>query len=136
MARGADAVRMNDFFAGSIEEAWRRTSPFIPQRYKEEMRGVADGAGLPLKDIQFANIFPALFHCSGFAVFGEATKGGRLLHGRILDYLSKLGLQDHAVTIIAKPNGAGPAAKAPIVQGLQKRIYLLSKELQEQEIVS
>ena len=105
LARATDAVKKKDFFAGTIEQAYKRLEPFIPQRYQQEMRGLADGAGLPLKDVQLANIFPALFHCSGFALFGQATQGGQLLHGRILDYITQIGLQNHAVTIIARPKG-------------------------------
>ncbi len=58
-----------------------------------------------MHDVELANIFPELFHCSGFAVFGKATHNGTLFHGRILDYMTEAGLQDYAVTTIAKPDG-------------------------------
>jgi hypothetical protein len=51
------------------------------------------------------NVLPELFHCSGFALFGKATKDGTLYHGRILDYMTNAGLQNHAVIIVAKPAG-------------------------------
>ena len=105
VARAADAVQNEDFFAGTIEQAYRRIEPFIPQRYQDELRGLADGAGLAVTDVQLANVFPALFHCSGFALFGRATVGGELLHGRVLDYITQIGLQNRAVTIIARPKG-------------------------------
>ncbi|MCX6901049.1 MAG: hypothetical protein NT105_20435 [Verrucomicrobia bacterium] len=60
----------------------------IAPEYFEEMRGVADGAGVPLATVQAANIFPEFFHCSGVAVFGKATRGGALLHARVLDYMT------------------------------------------------
>jgi hypothetical protein len=69
------------------------------------MRGLSEGAGIPLHEVRLANVFPAVFHCSGFALFGKATRDGRLLHGRILDYMTTLGLQDHAVTIVTRPEG-------------------------------
>ncbi len=90
-------------FSGGIENAWQRTDKFIPPRYLEEMQGLADGAGVPLEQVQLTNVFPELFHCSGFALFGKATKNGRLLHGRILDYMTEAGLQNYAVLTIAKP---------------------------------
>ena len=105
VARAADAVKEKNFFAGSIERAYKRLAPFIPGRYQQEMRGLAAGAGVGLKDVRLANIFPALFHCSGFAVFGGVTQGGRLLHGRILDYMTQVRLQEYAVTIVARPAG-------------------------------
>ena len=39
---------------------------FVPERFFDEMRGIADGAGLDVHDIIVANFIPELFHCSGF----------------------------------------------------------------------
>ena len=104
IARAADSHEVNDFFNGSIEKAFIRTRPFIPKRYLEEMRGLADGAQLPYEDVLLANIFPELFHCSGFALFGKATVDGQLLHGRILDYMTEVGLQNNTLVMVAKPH--------------------------------
>jgi len=93
------------FTAGSLEAAFIRTSPFIPARYNEELRGMSEATGIPLKDLQLANIFPELFHCSGFALFGSATQNQTLLHGRILDYFTEMGFQDFAVVMVVKPDG-------------------------------
>lgn len=82
--------------------------PFVPERYFEEMQGVADGAGMSLQDIVTANFIPELFHCSGFAISGSATKDGELYHGRILDYGCDWRLQDHAVVTVAEPVGKIP----------------------------
>jgi isopenicillin-N N-acyltransferase-like protein len=81
---------------------------FVPERFFEEMRGVADGAGLDVQDIIIANFIPELFHCSGFALSGSATKDGTLYHGRILDYGCDWRLQDHAVLTVAEPRGKVP----------------------------
>ena len=59
---------------------------FVPARFHEELRGVADGFGRGREEIVAANFIPELFHCSGFALGGSATKDGTLYHGRILDY--------------------------------------------------
>jgi isopenicillin-N N-acyltransferase-like protein len=80
----------------------------IPARFLEEMRGVADGAGMPYDDILVANFIPEMFHCSGFAISGSATKDGVLYHGRILDYGCDWRLQDHAVLTVAEPDGKIP----------------------------
>jgi hypothetical protein len=80
----------------------------VPQRFFEEMRGVADGAGLDVEEIVIANFIPELFHCSGFALSKSATKDGTLYHGRILDYGCDWRLQDHAVLTIAEPRGRIP----------------------------
>ncbi|MCC6494502.1 MAG: peptidase C45 [Pirellulales bacterium] len=80
----------------------------IPPKYWDEMEGLAEGADLPLKDIQAANFIPELFHCSGFALMNSATADGTLYHGRVLDYGVDLKLQDHAVLIVAEPEGGIP----------------------------
>ncbi len=82
--------------------------PFVPEKYFEEMRGLAEGAGLELKDVQVTNFLPELFHCSGFALMNSATKDGTLYHGRVLDYATGWGLQDHAVVIVYEPEGEIP----------------------------
>jgi len=79
--------------------------PHIPKRYIEEMRGVAEGAGLDFDMVEAGNLFPAAFHCSGMTVKGKATKDGSLYHVRILDYMTRLGLQDTALVIKHAPKG-------------------------------
>jgi isopenicillin-N N-acyltransferase-like protein len=69
------------------------------------LRGLSDGSGIPLQDVICANFIPELFHCSGFALSGSATKDGTLYHGRILDYGCDWKLQEHAVLTVAEPDG-------------------------------
>jgi hypothetical protein len=79
--------------------------PHIPARFVEEMRGLAEGAGVPYSDVEAANLFPAAFHCSGIALKGKATVDGSLYHVRILDYMTKLGLQQSALIVVHEPVG-------------------------------
>jgi hypothetical protein len=81
---------------------------YTPERFFDEMRGIADGSGVDVEEIVIANFIPELFHCSGFAISGSATKDGTLYHGRILDYGCDWRLQEHAVLSIAKPRGKIP----------------------------
>jgi len=90
---------------GTIAAIQRR---YTPKRFYEEMRGIADGAGMDEREIIVANFIPEMFHCSGFAMAGPATKGGTLYHGRILDYGCDWRLQDHAVLTVAEPEGKIP----------------------------
>lgn len=92
----------------AIEAIIEIQKPFIPDRYFEEMEGLAAGAEVNLRDARITNFIPELFHCSGFALMNSATKNGRLLHGRVLDYAVDWGLQDHAVIIVAEPDGRIP----------------------------
>ncbi|MBW7863332.1 MAG: peptidase C45 [Candidatus Hydrogenedens sp.] len=93
-------------FQASLDEAWNRTSPFLPEKYKEEIRGMADATGLSVQQVQNFTIFPELFHCSGFALWGTATADGELLHGRVLDYMRSAGLDKYSLIIIQEPEGA------------------------------
>jgi len=82
--------------------------PFVPQRFIDEIAGLADGAGIKPQEARVANFIPEMFHCSGFALMNSATKDGTLYHGRVLDYAIDWGLQDHAVVIVCEPDGAIP----------------------------
>jgi hypothetical protein len=91
------------WFVGEIESAQTRLAPFMDTRYSREMDAMADAGGFQREEIHLANFFPELFHCSGFALFGNATEDGRLYHGRILDYLRGLGLEQNAVVMVFQP---------------------------------
>jgi isopenicillin-N N-acyltransferase-like protein len=92
------------WFFGEIEEAQRRLNPFIDPRYLREMDSLAMATKLDREEIRLANFFPELFHCSGFAVYGDSTVGGTMYHGRILDYLRGIGLEQNAVVMVFKPD--------------------------------
>jgi len=82
--------------------------PYVPQKYFEELAGLAAGAQMDEMDVRIGNFIPELFHCSGFAIMNSATADGTLYHGRVLDYAIDWGLQDHAVIIVAEPEGGIP----------------------------
>lgn len=103
LVASAELTHIKGYQVGSLRQAWQRSRKFIDKRFIEEMRGLADGAGLDFNDVCLANIFPELFHCSGFALFGKATADEKMLHGRILDYMTRAGLQKFAVIIIEQP---------------------------------
>jgi len=89
----------------SIIETQKR---FVSDRYLEEIRGLADGSGLPEADVRLTNFIPEMFHCSGFALMNSATQDGTLYHGRVLDYAIDWRLQEHAVIVVAEPEGRIP----------------------------
>ena len=92
------------WFFGEIEAAQERLRRFMDERYVREMDALADASGLQREEVRLGNFFPELFHCSGFALFGKATQDGRLYHGRILDYMRGLGLEQHAVVMVLQPD--------------------------------
>jgi len=98
------SVDKGEWVFGIIEQAQQRVMPFVDERYLREMDALAAAAALPREEVRLANFFPELFHCSGFAVLGKATVGGRLYHGRILDYLRGMGLEQNAVVMVFQPD--------------------------------
>ena len=56
------------------------------------------------EEVRLANFFPELFHCSGFALYGAATADGHMYHGRVLDYLRGMGLEQNAVVMVMQPD--------------------------------
>ncbi|MFC1454274.1 C45 family autoproteolytic acyltransferase/hydrolase, partial [Verrucomicrobiota bacterium] len=100
------SLKKGQWFPDDAIKLCERQSRWINPEYMEEMRGLAEGANVPLADVRRGNIFPEFFHCSGVAVFGQATVGGKLLHARVLDYMTEVGLQDEAVVIAVHRMGA------------------------------
>jgi outer membrane lipoprotein-sorting protein len=92
------------WFFGEVEGAQARLLPFMNPRYLAEEDAIARASGMNAQEARLANFFPELFHCSGFAIFGKATSDGHIYHGRVLDYLRGVGLEQHAVTIVHQPD--------------------------------
>ncbi len=82
-----------------LDRIYRGMEPFIPEEYKEELRGLADGSGISLREMQrlhtLSEIYPGL--CSSFIAYGKATADGRLYHMRNFDWAVGLGIQDYPV---------------------------------------
>jgi hypothetical protein len=111
-------------------ELVRRISAMCPGYLLEEMRGIADGAGVTQDDVIFATLIAdqtehlahtgrlggessakflgAPLGCSNFACFGRATKTGELYHGVNFDWNKGLGIQKHYVVIAREPAEGTP----------------------------
>jgi isopenicillin-N N-acyltransferase like protein len=76
---------------------------YVPAHFIEEMKGMAEGSGIPFSKIAFLNLFPEMFHCSGITVSGQASKNGELYHVRVLDYSVGKNLQNTSVLQIVEP---------------------------------
>lgn len=98
-----ETVRTGDWFPWKLRAAWEAQKGHIPGRHVREMDALADSAGVRREHVYWTNVFPEHFHCSGLALRGAATEGGILLHGRILDYMTEVGLQATAVAVVHVP---------------------------------
>ncbi len=90
----------------ALDKAWEVNSPFIDERVKEEMKGLADATGLDLQDIRRAHMVPVVgtYSCSGVVVWGPATATGHTYQIRNLDFSKDAGLQDHPLVVVYVPD--------------------------------
>ncbi len=88
-----------------LDIAYKQMEPYISQAYKEEMQGLADGAGLPLESVQRVHAIPDLseYHCTFFAAWGNATADGNLYQIRALDYAMDIHLQEYPAILVYEP---------------------------------
>lgn len=101
----AYSLKEGKWFINEARALIERQRPYMDPAYIEEMRGLAEGSGVSLEEVQVGNIIPEFFHCSGVAVFGKATTRGQLVHARVLDYMTGVGLQDEAVVMAVERTG-------------------------------
>ena len=95
-----------------LDEAWAKMEPYVSDDIKQEMQGLADGAGIDIKLVQRAHAIPDLseYHCTFFAAWGKATPNGHLIQIRALDYATEAGIQNSPAILVLKP-----VAKNPVV---------------------
>lgn len=101
----ANTIMSGKWFRSELDSAFSQLQKYIPQRFRDENRALAVALGRPVEVVDSLNVFPEMFHCSGFALFGAATVDGKLYHGRVLDYMTTIGLQDAATNFIVAPEG-------------------------------
>lgn len=102
---GGDSLHSGVWSFDRLSEIERRTLPHLPKRFLAECDAMAKAAGVSQRDGRAANLFPERFHCSGVAVRGKATVDGKVLHARVLDYMSDIRLQDAATLMVFMPAG-------------------------------
>lgn len=90
-----------------LDITWALCSPYIPDRYKRELEGLADGSGVDLKVLRRGHVLSVITErgCSSFAVWGNATADGKLYHGRNFDWITSAGLEDTAILVLYEPEG-------------------------------
>ena len=103
---GGDTLHSGQWFLDRMAEIDRRTRPHVPPRFLEECDALAAGGRRLAARRPLANLIPERFHCSGVALRGKATAGGRVLHARVLDYMRDIDLQEGAAVMVFLPEGA------------------------------
>ncbi|MCX6381783.1 MAG: C45 family autoproteolytic acyltransferase/hydrolase [Armatimonadetes bacterium] len=92
------------------DEVWKLYTKHLRPEYLEELKGLADGSGVSLSEIQRFHAIPDIseWHCSFFAAGGKATAGGSLVQIRALDYETKAGIQKYPALIVSQPTTGVP----------------------------
>jgi predicted choloylglycine hydrolase len=104
-------VLLRDYLGAALPEdrtlpllAARLMEKHIPERYREEMKALAEAAGVPYDDVLIGNVMVELFQqCSTAVVRGKRAAGGTLLFGRNLDFPPEGILEKHSVVIDYAP---------------------------------
>lgn len=94
----------------ALDAAWKAVSPYTDARFKEELRGMSDGTGIPLKTLQRAHSLPVVsdYSCSAISAWGEATVDGHLYQTRNLDWELDATAQDHPCIVVYIPDEGVP----------------------------
>lgn len=96
----------------SLDAAWKAIAPHTDPRFVEELRGFAEGTGLPIETLCRSHALPVIadYACSSIAAWGTATKDGHLYQTRNLDWEMNITAQDHPCIVIYIPNEGIPHA--------------------------
>ena len=105
LVAGGCLYMKNDWFFDRIAEVRKRSAAVMPKRFLRELDAMSIAAGLTVEQGREINFFPEMFHCSGIAVRGRASAGGKVIHARVLDYMRDIGIQGMAVIQVFMPEG-------------------------------
>jgi len=110
-------------------EIWNIMKDYLPDEYKDEMRGMVDGSGMSFEDISVLTTMPAVFNvlvkdaCCEISLWGDATLDGKLYHVRSFDWNLSLHdpdtgipLYENIILIVRNPD-VGYASLAPELPG-------------------
>lgn len=79
----------NAFLETALDMTYEITKPFTNKKYYEEMRGIAEGSGVAFKQLRRIHMIGELTKgtCSMFGAWGNATKDGKVIQLRALDWV-------------------------------------------------
>jgi hypothetical protein len=102
-----------------LDVVWTTTAAYTDDRVKQEILGVAAGAGLPSRTVQHAHCLPLLmpYSCSSLAAWGKATADSHLYQTRNLDWSLEAGAHEFPVILVCLP-AKGHAQVLPTFAGV------------------
>ncbi len=99
-----------EFSNEALDKAWKTCEPHISPDFQDELRGLADGAGLPLDLLKRVHMIPLVddYSCSSIAVWGNASEKGDLYLTRNLDWILALRAHDFPCIVVYLPEEGIP----------------------------
>jgi hypothetical protein len=88
-----------------LDRVWATTAAFTDLRFSQELVGLADGSGLPIRSLQQVHCLALLdpYSCSAIAVWGKASADGHLYQTRDLDWSLEVGAHEFPALVVYLP---------------------------------
>lgn len=88
-----------------LDLAWAKTSGYTDPRVHQQLVGLAEGSGQPVRLLQHVHCLPLLmpYSCSSIAAWGSATADGHLYQTRNLDWSLEAGAHEFPVVVVYLP---------------------------------
>ncbi len=89
----------------TLDLAWATTAAYTDPRVLQQLVGLAEGSGVPVRLLQHVHCLPLLmpYSCSSIAAWGAATEDGHLYQTRNLDWSLKAGAHEFPVLVVYVP---------------------------------
>jgi len=123
------AFETTSYSYNRLLEIWNIMDDYLPDEYKDEMQGMADGSGISFDDISVLTTIPAVFNvldedaCCEISLWGDATVDGKLYHARSMDFSLSLydpetgkPFYENIIMIVRNPD-VGYASLVPELAG-------------------
>ena len=93
-----------------IRNGAKTLAQHIPEHFKEEMKGLADGAGITFESVQFLQCIGDIVEhgCSNYVLSENATDNKEMLQVRILDFPLDLEVQRNPLILVVNPDKGNP----------------------------
>jgi hypothetical protein len=89
----------------TLDQVWATTARFTDARVLQQIAGLAQGSGVPVRTLQHVHCLPLLmpYSCSSIAAWGSATEDGHLYQTRNLDWALRAGAHEFPVLVVYQP---------------------------------
>jgi hypothetical protein len=95
-----------------LDQVWATTAGYTDARVQQQLAGLAEGSGVPVRLLQHIHCLPLLmpYSCSSIAAWGNATEDGHLYQTRNLDWSLEAGAHNFPVLVVYVPAEGRPHA--------------------------